>query len=414
VTGPRVVLVAPVFPQASETFIVTKFAGLVGLGWDVHVVCDRRRDDLWSSFPELAGLGSRVHERPDGMAPGALAGGARAAARAGAGGRRRAAAYLRSRGLAGGRGPLGLVRDAPLLELGPDLIHVEFGAAAVGRTYLGPALGDIPMTVSFRGYDLAYVGLDDPNHYQELWDRVAAVHCLGADLWQRAVARGCPPDLPHQLIPPGVDLTRFGSPAVPRAGALGTEADPIHLLSIGRLEWKKGYQWGIRAVRRLVDDGLHVRWRIVGTGDLTEAVAFERSLLGLDGVVELLGHVPVADVVEQLRWADLLLHPAISEGFGNAVLEAQAMGVPVVATDADGLAENVADGETGLIVPRRDPEALAAAVAALAADGERRAAMAAAGRPRVATHFGLEANLAAWDRFYRTVLGRGPEAEGVP
>ena len=72
-------------------------------------------------------------------------------------------------------------------------------------------------------------------------------------------------------------------------------------------------------------------------------------------------------VLGELRAADVLLHPAVSEGFGNAVMEAQAVEVPVVCTDADGLRENVVDGVTGLVVPRRDASALAAALERLAA-----------------------------------------------
>ena len=119
------------------------------------------------------------------------------------------------------------------------------------------------------------------------------------------------------------------------------------------------------------------------TADHREAVAFWRHQLDLEGEVTLLGSVPPDEVARQLDWADVFLHAATSEGFCNAVVEAQAHGVPVVCTDADGLAENVEHDVTGLVVPRRDPAALAEAITRLAADGERRAAMGEAGPARV-------------------------------
>jgi colanic acid/amylovoran biosynthesis glycosyltransferase len=94
----------------------------------------------------------------------------------------------------------------------------------------------------------------------------------------------------------------------------------------------------------------------------------------------------------------------VSEGFCNAVLEAQAMQLPVVASDADGLPENVAHGQTGFIVPRRNPAALADKLALLAGDMELRRKMGAAGRARVEDCFTLPQQIAAFDRFFREMV----------
>ena len=125
---------------------------------------------------------------------------------------------------------------------------------------------------------------------------------------------------------------------------------------------------------------------------------------GADDVVTLLRSVTPDEVSRQLARSDVLLHAATSEGFCNAVVEAQAHGVPVVCTDAGGLGENVEDGVTGLVVARRDPAALADGVARLAADGELRSAMSTAGRERVQRLFRLDDQLSAWESFYSDVL----------
>ena len=79
------------------------------------------------------------------------------------------------------------------------------------------------------------------------------------------------------------------------------------------------------------------------------------------------------------------------------------MGIPVVCTDAGGLPENVVDGVTGFIVPRRDPAALAEKLAILAEDGALRHRMGAAGRKRVETHFRMEDQLDAFEDFYASL-----------
>ncbi len=108
------------------------------------------------------------------------------------------------------------------------------------------------------------------------------------------------------------------------------------------------------AVRKLVDRGVQCEYRIVGEGDFLGAVAFARHQLGLGDRVTFVGSGSRDLVRAEMQKADVLLHAAVSEGFCNAVLEAQAMKLPVVCTDADGLPENVENGVTGIVVARRD------------------------------------------------------------
>jgi colanic acid/amylovoran biosynthesis glycosyltransferase len=104
--------------------------------------------------------------------------------------------------------------------------------------------------------------------------------------------------------------------------------------------------------------------------------------------------------------ADVFMHPAVTEGFCNAVLEAQAMQRPVVCSDAGGLPENVVDGLTGFVVRRRDPAAIADRLAQLAADCALRRRMGEAGRRRVLESFTLHRQLDALEAMYRQVLSQ--------
>jgi len=112
-----------------------------------------------------------------------------------------------------------------------------------------------------------------------------------------------------------------------------------------------------------------------------------------------------------MAWADVFLHAAVSEGFCNAVLEAQAMELSVVCSDAGGLAENVSDGKSGYVTPRRCPEVVAEKLALLARDPKLRQRMGQAGRQRVMTEFGLEDQVAQFEALYANVLQTSDQPE---
>jgi colanic acid/amylovoran biosynthesis glycosyltransferase len=404
----RVALVVPAFPRLSETFIVSKFLGLLERGWDVHVVCSRSDKKNWELFPQLAAVPSvrrRVHvtwpSEPAWKASLLLP---LAVLRCFQSRPLRTLQYLwRGRRHFGVFETVGrLYLDADLVQLSPDILHFEFGALAPTRMYLRELM-DCKVVVSFRGYDLNYVGLDRPNHYAPVWSQAAGLHFLGEDLWRRARRRGFPEDCFRVLIAPAIDTEIFA----PRDGQpTPRDGRPLRILSVGRLEWKKGYEDALLAVRKLLDRGIPFVYRIVGGGDYLGALGFARYRLGLESCVEFVGAVPRAEVLAEMENADVFLHCAVSEGFCNAVLEAQAMELPVVCTDADGLPENVATGETGFVVPRREPAAIAEKLAVLARDPALARRMGQAGRRRVQERFRLADQLDRWEKFYGDVLGR--------
>jgi colanic acid/amylovoran biosynthesis glycosyltransferase len=403
----RLILVVPAFPKLSETFIVSKATGLLEAGWDVHVACRRHGREEWQYFPSsvVEALEGRVHVAwpadrrmfATALAPAAVGScllyNPRAMGR-----------FLLRGGLrVGWRSLSRLYLDATLIRLSPDLVHFEFGTLAVGRTYLKELLG-CRMSVSLRGFDVNFAGLEEPHYYAEVFRELDLIHCLGEDLWRRAVQRGCPADKEHVLIPPAIDTKFFDPGERQTARVVGTPERPLRILGVGRLVWQKGYEDALQAVNLLRGAGISLVYRIVGEGNYSDAFAYARHEMGLDDSVSLLGSLAPAAVKREMLWADVFLHAAVSEGFCNAVIEAQAMELPVVCTDASGLAENVDDGVTGFVVPRRDPEALARGTSRLAADPSLRERMGRAGRRRVLEHFRIEDQVAAFDRVYARLM----------
>lgn len=184
----------------------------------------------------------------------------------------------------------------------------------------------------------------------------------------------------------------------------GVPSRPYRILSVGRLEWTKGYEYAMQAVKLLVDQGIPCEYHVIGAGNGLNSVEFARLDLGLKDVVTLLGPQSRNEVREQMEWADVFFHPAVLEGFCNAALEAQAMNLPVVCSDAEGLGENVGNSITGYVVPRRDWRTMAEKLALLAADPELRSRMGEAGRQRVVEKFQLATQIASWERFYHQVV----------
>jgi len=114
------------------------------------------------------------------------------------------------------------------------------------------------------------------------------------------------------------------------------------------------------------------------------------------------------DIPAILALTDIVVHPSLEEGFSNAILEAMAAGRPVVATAVGGNTEAIQDGRTGILVPARDSEALAAAILILAREPGRAREMGSAGRERVARHFSVEQMVRSYESVYERLLAGTP------
>jgi colanic acid/amylovoran biosynthesis glycosyltransferase len=392
------------FPQISETFIVTKVLKLLEAGLDVQIFTVVQSPH-WDAFDALRGredIRARVHVAPPiesltrALSLGALEV-AKVVARHPWGFASYAAHTFRRRRETPTSFLHALYQRLRFVEQRLDILHIEFDAQGIGIADLKEYLGCHVLSRARGTFQRLSINTWMPDAFAYISRYADGYHFISNFLDDNTHRLGLPADIPTWHIEPAIDLTLF-SPPKARTRARGA---PLKLISVGRLSWAKGYEFALDAVARVREAGVALDYTIYGAGPYAEPIRFAIRQLGLADCVRLGGSLKRDDVPKAYADADIMVHAAIEEGFCNAVIEAQAMELPVVTSDSGGLPENVEDGVTGLVVPRRDPDAMAAQILVLARDPALRNRMGRAGRARALARFDLDAQAAAFVRLYR-------------
>jgi len=236
-----------------------------------------------------------------------------------------------------------------------DWLHFGFGMHAIKRENVARAI-DANMAVSFRGSDLYLTPLKHPNCYNLLFKKCVKYHVLSEEMKQTLLEQSVSEQQIH-VIPPAIDVNFFINPFLKES--FNT---PLRLTTVARLHWKKGLEYTLEALALLKDLGVAFEYTVVGTGDQYERLVFAAHQLGLSKQVHFVGQLPPEAVKGIYEKTDIYIQYSIQEGFCNAVLEAQAMGLLCVVSDAEGLPENILDNETGWVVQKRRPDLLKDAI----------------------------------------------------
>jgi glycosyltransferase involved in cell wall biosynthesis len=151
------------------------------------------------------------------------------------------------------------------------------------------------------------------------------------------------------------------------------------VLTVAPLHWRNGHEWALQGIRAALDSGLDVQHRLIGEGEHSPAVWFARHDLGLADAVEISAD---GDIAAALGWADVYLDASVSSGTGGHAAAAMMAAVPVVATERT--ERPTGTDEACLLVPSRDPAAIASALEELAAGPGLMARLGEAGHGAVA------------------------------
>lgn len=243
-----------------------------------------------------------------------------------------------------------------ILSKNIDWLHFGFGTMALGKENVAAAIG-AKMAVSFRGFDYYVYPLKNKGCYKLLFSKRVKYHVLSEGM-KNGLLNQSISEKSIVKITPAIDSLLF------RASEK-TMQPPIKITTIARLHWIKGLEYTLEAMA-LLKGTLDFHYTIVGAGVEKERLQFAVYQLGLSDSVMFAGALPPERVKEQLQQTDIYVQYSLQEGFCNAVLEAQAMGLLCVVSDAEGLSENVLDGKTGWVVPKRQPKLLAKKIKAVA------------------------------------------------
>jgi glycosyltransferase involved in cell wall biosynthesis len=236
----------------------------------------------------------------------------------------------------------------------------------------------------------------------EVFERTAMVLCRSGELASRVAALGCPSDklrIMRTVLPP-IGFSRRQAPA----------DGSWRIVQAARLVPKKGIPTALRAFARFSVQYPAAIFTIAGEGPMAEELRETASRLGIDKRVRFAGFLSQEALTALFRESHIFLQPSETvggdvEGVPNAMLEAMAGGLPIVATRHGGIPEVVVDGETGLLCAEGDSEAIAGAMARLAGDSVLYSALAKAGADTVGETFSAGRQIANIEALYREAAG---------
>jgi colanic acid/amylovoran biosynthesis glycosyltransferase len=383
------------FPVLSETFILNQITGLIDRGHEVDIYANRP-DDTSQVHPDVEhyNLLARTHYRPaiptndvsrllSGLGlfvnhPGNLPTLLRSLN--GFKYRRKATSFRL------------LHWTASLLpKQSYDIINCHFGWNGVNAALLRDiGVLDGKLVTTFHGADLSKdIQASGDRIYKQLFE-LGDLFLPISEYWKhRLLELGCP-EKKVIVQRMGIDCHRFNF----TARRLNPH-EAIRLVTVCRLVEKKGVEYGIRAVAKLAKVNSNIEYNIVGDGPLREDLQRLIEELNVGDIVKLLGWRHQQQIVEILDRSHILLAPSVTsqngdrEGIPVSLMEAMAMGLPIISTQHTGIPELVENGVSGFLVPERDVDTLAEKLTYLVEHPQVWSEMGRAGRAYVEDHYNL-------------------------
>ena len=288
---------------------------------------------------------------------------------------------------------------AAIVETGAAHIHAHFATWGAAAALRASASTGLPYSFTAHARDIYHESVDPATLAERIANASFVVTVSDANrryLEDLVAAQGRIGRIVR--LHNGMDLTGFGLEMTAR--------DPRLVVSVGRLVEKKGFADLIEACRLLHERGRAVQLAIVGEGELRPQLEAQIARAGLGGHVSLPGARAQRETLDLIARGTVFALPCVvatdgdRDGLPTVILEAMALGTPVVSTDLPGITEMIRDDIEGRIVPQRDPAALAAALDRLLREPERRAGYAERARARVGERFDLTTNVAELARMF--------------
>lgn len=346
--------------------------------------------------------------------------------------------YLTATGLAARGWHVEVVCLHPILAMAPDFREAGIAVHVIPKTRRIDVqlLFALRRFLSTRGIDLVHAFSSTAEFYGGVAARLAGARFIGSirnaadplPLLHRAgkriadrladavvanaragrddgISRGLVSRQRVQVIPNGLDLKRFTADEGERAHArlrFGVPLDAPVIVSVGRLVAQKGWDTIVDVARHVLAAHPGARFMVVGDGPLRQVIDAQVAACGIASQVVRVGEC--RDIRPALFAADIYLHASRWEGMSNAIMEAMAARLPVVASAVGGTPELVHDGCTGFLFPVGDGRAAADPICRLIADPAVRRILGERGRAIIETHYSSDTMVSQVDGLYRTLL----------
>jgi len=360
----RIAFIINIFPRISQTFVLNQITGLLDLGHDIHIFAFNAQDQKIHNDVITYNLLNRTTylRKPSTNKIERIVKSIQWIARNG---------HSYPQSIMHGLNPLHYGRKAlnltmlndtiSLIENGPyDVVHSHFANAGRIMATMIPYIPHKAFITSFYGHDVTRDSQINKGINKHLIKRGDGFLPLSRSMGNQLIKLGFPEDriIRHSI---GVQPDKFTF--TKRRYSNGR---PIHLLTIARLVEKKGVEYALKAAAKVLKENkVKISYRIIGDGPLKEKLEALTGELGLSEYVEFIGWKDRNEVIQLLQWADILILPSVTasdgdqEGTPVSLMEAQAMGLPVLSTLHSGIPEIVEHGKSGYLVQERDVEALA-------------------------------------------------------
>jgi colanic acid/amylovoran biosynthesis glycosyltransferase len=286
-------------------------------------------------------------------------------------------------------------RIFPLLCEKADSIYLSFGGLAVKYVDLFALHPNV--FFSLRGSDINIEPLLDGKYAETLksaLQKARKVHCVSRDIQQKAIRMSGQTADKFQVIYTSINPIFF------QEGETAKPTDEITIVSVGRLDWRKGFEHGMMAIRELLQRGVACSWTIIGEGPYRVALEWAVRDMDLSGHVTFLGGKSQGEVAQTYREAHIYFHPSVHEGISNSVLEAMAAGLPVVVSNVGGMPEVIEHGKHGFLVEPRNWKEMADALEQLARNAHLREVISTACREKVRGQLTRENQVAGFKKFF--------------
>ena len=286
--------------------------------------------------------------------------------------------------------------NSHLLKADLDWLHFGFTTMGLQSEHVAKSIA-AKMAISCRGYDMDVYPLKNPNCYSLVWVNVDKVHAISKYMLTRAAGNGMLNATKTSIITPAINTSLFQDNIEKQID----KTKPIRITTIARLHWVKGLDYTLEALVLLKAKGIKFNYEIIGEGSEYESLCFAVHEQGLNDVVSFTGKLSHQEILKKLEDSDIYIQYSQSEGFCNAVLEAQAMSCLCVVSDGGALPENVLNNEAGWVVHKRNPVALAETISrVLKMDHLALKATRSNARERVLKEFTIKNQIQSFIDFY--------------